>query len=83
MHAEIEQVLLGERRWALVCADALEVLRGLACLRLGRRLIGVEISEEYCAIARRRLERAEHEVVSEARFFAGAAAQGELFTETP
>jgi len=29
---------------------------GVACIRTGRRFIGVEISEEYCAIAQRRIE---------------------------
>jgi site-specific DNA-methyltransferase (adenine-specific) len=53
----------------------------LACLRTGRKAIGVEQSEEYCRIARRRLERAERDVMAETAFFNGAASQGELFQD--
>lgn len=28
---------------------------GVACVKTGRRFIGIEISEEYCAIAKRRI----------------------------
>lgn len=32
---------------------------GIACVRTGRRFIGVEISEEYCAIAKQRIQDAQ------------------------
>lgn len=31
---------------------------GVACVRLGRRFIGIEISEDYCRIAKRRIQQA-------------------------
>lgn len=40
---------------------------GVACVKTGRRFIGIEISEEYCAIAKRRI--------------VDAMAQGRLFDE--
>ena len=30
---------------------------GFACAKLGRKFIGIELSEEYCAVAKKRLER--------------------------
>lgn len=42
---------------------------GVACVKTGRRFIGIEISEEYCAIAKRRI--------------VDALAQGRLFEATP
>lgn len=31
---------------------------GVACMKLGRRFIGIEIEEKYCAIAARRIAEA-------------------------
>ena len=32
---------------------------GVACMKLGRKFIGIEIEEKYCAIAKRRIMEAE------------------------
>lgn len=51
---------------------------GVACLRTGRRFLGIELVPEYCAIARRRLEAE----AAQPQLFpppAPADAQGELF----
>ncbi len=51
--------------WDLVCRTEGTILdpfmgsgtTGVACVKLGRKFIGIEISREYCDIAVRRLER--------------------------
>lgn len=49
---------------------------GVACIQTGRKFIGVEIEERYCAIAAKRLEHA----ASGGPLFAAATAAKELFS---
>lgn len=38
---------------------------GVACMQTGRNFIGIEISEEYCNIARRRISEAANHLFAE------------------
>jgi len=39
------------------CRDVLPTLTGVACARLGRKFIGIEIDEKYFTIACERIDR--------------------------
>jgi site-specific DNA-methyltransferase (adenine-specific) len=50
--------LLTDRKWGCVCDPFMgSGTTGVACIRTGRRFIGVEIEPKYCAIAVERMER--------------------------
>ena len=49
---------------------------GVACVQTGRNFIGIEIDPTYFAIAKRRIEAAQAEVVSEAAFLTGQGLEG-------
>ena len=51
---------------------------GVACAMLGRRFIGIELSEEYAAIAARRIEAAPVPLTGFTEALAGAVGQGRL-----
>ena len=50
--------LLTDRKWSCVLDSFMgSGTTGVACIRTGRRFIGIELEPKYCAIARERMER--------------------------
>ena len=69
-HPAVFPVLLAEwciKGWAKPCGTILDPFTGsgttgVACIKTGRKFIGIEIDEKYCEIAANRLRKAEAEV---------------------
>lgn len=55
---DVMEYVLGMHGWGTVCDPFTgSGTTGVACIRTGRRFIGIEISREYCDIAVKRMER--------------------------